>query len=69
MDLKMRLKYDVYKGTADDMKNCDGELIGCKVSASGLARFVDNDAGKVEQLHDGKLVSTGKGTIWIEEAM
>ena len=68
MDLKMKLKYDVYKGTAEDMQNCGGELIDRKVSATGLARFADNSADKVERLHDGELVHTSKGTIWIEEA-
>jgi len=63
------MKYDVYKGTAEDMRNCEGELIGRKVSATGIARFADNDAGLAERLIDGELVSTSKGTIWIEEAM
>jgi len=69
MELKMKLKYDVYKGTAEDMENTEGQMIGRRVSASGIARFADNDAGLVEKLLDGEHVHTSKGGIWIEEAM
>jgi len=69
MDLKKKLKYDIYKGTEQEMKDSGGELNLVKCTYTQVKEFCKRLSVNFDKLMDGDYIAVGKSGFWLEEAM
>jgi hypothetical protein len=63
------MKYDIYKGTKEDLEDSGGELLHEKYNKFQVAGFCTRHGINAKDFFDGDYITVGETGFWLEEAM